>query len=160
MDHPRRSAPDLWAAVSDDAERTAAGYRSAGWEVLELHPETVAPHAPADGPPTLAATVPDGEFAHLRSFVAGEAAAFDTFEAYRASEPDLVSALLAVRAPDRDRVVLVPLYYSPSEATTTVTRARDSQRLRVAVLPETDAGAVVFDQVDADGLFPPEEGAD
>lgn len=100
-----------WDDLIGDMEATAAEFRAAGWEVLELHPADVTvvtePYRGFD------VLVPDDEFERLREWV--QAATFPDHDVYRA-EAGIVFLLAVMQAPDAERAVCCPLYYERGEA--------------------------------------------
>jgi len=158
MDHPLAGATAAWQAVVDDMEATAAEYRESGWTVVEVHPGDVTPlppvHDPSvgDGRVGLDVVVSGDEFRDLQERV--ESVSFDSFEAYRAEQGDLVLALLVMQATEAKLAVLVPLYYGVAKARAMLDRAAAKGRLRTFLRPLSDDERVVFEQSDPTPLFP------
>ena len=168
----RSAVRGFWDDVIGDMEATAAEYRDAGWETLELHPGDVTPvpglrggdrtrvgddgraagsDAAADeyGLDVLA---PDDEFAALTDRVEG--ATFDAYDAYRAQRGGVVFLVLAMRAPAAERAVLLPLHYRLDEGREMCRRADAAGEMRVSVRPLSDDRRVTFTQADPSNLLP------
>ncbi len=158
-DHTLSGGLNRWEAVIDDMEATAAEYREEGWEALELHPGdvTALPATPEIETEQvgLDVLVPDNEFEELSSLV--ESADFDEYEVFRAQEGDVVFLVLAMQDPNTERAVLVPLYYTSTDAQYMIPRVRDAGRMQTYVRPLSDEERVVFTQTDPDNLLPVEE---
>lgn len=158
MDHPLAGATAAWQAVVDDMEATAAEYRESGWTVVEVHPGDVTPlppvHDPSvgDGRVGLDVVVSGDEFRDLQERV--ESVTFDSFEAYRAEQGEIVLALLVMQATEAKLAVLVPLYYGVAKARAMLDRAAAKGRLRTFLRPLSDDERVVFEQSDPTPLFP------
>lgn len=95
-----------WDDLVGDMEATAEEYRSAGWEVLELHPGDVT--VVTESNRGFDVLVPDDEFERLRKWVTG--AEFTDHDVYRA-EAGITFLLLVVKDEDAERAVCCPLYY-------------------------------------------------
>ncbi|MEF8779063.1 MAG: hypothetical protein V5A46_00095 [Haloferacaceae archaeon] len=157
----REGFQELWDAVSDDAEETAAEYEAEGWETQRLHVGDVTPLPAADAGSEdpdrigLDVLVPGDEFEELERFVDG--ATFDEYDVYRGGPDGLTLLLLVVRATERRRVVLVPMYYEVSDATAMRSAAEAAGACHTYVRPLSDDRRVVFSHEDPSLFFPPED---
>ncbi len=138
-------------------EATAAEYRDAGWEALELHPGdvTALPTASArveSDRMGLDVLLPGDEFRELEELV--EDAAFDEYDAYRGEEADVVFLVVAMKAPDEGLVVVFPLYYARREANEMLKRVAARGEMRTFLRPLDDSQRVVFSQEEPDNLLP------
>lgn len=95
-----------WDDLVADMEATAAEFREAGWDVLELHPGDVT--VVTESNRGFDVLVPDDEFERLRELV--DAGEFPDHDVYRA-EADITFALLVLKDPDGERAICCPLYY-------------------------------------------------
>ena len=159
--HPLANAREEWERVLEDAEATAAEYRDAGWETLELHPGDVTPLPPAwestpdtdpDGRVGFDVMVPGDEFERLEAVV--EDADFDEYEAYTGRTDEVVFAVVVTRAADAGRAVFLPLYYSISGAGSLIARALEKGAVETTVRPLSDERRVTLTQRDPSPLFP------
>lgn len=125
---PNVRASSGWQAVLDDAEATVAEYREQGWETLLLHPGDSV-FVDSDRRRGVDVVVPDPEFDDLRALV--EAHAFDDVEVFRAEGDGLVYLLVVERAPATEAAVLVPAYYDPVAAGSTLEAVRDEGEVRL-----------------------------
>jgi hypothetical protein len=158
--HPLSGAMDFWEEVVDDMEATAEEYRDAGWETLELHPGdvTALPTAAAAASDMdiertgLDVLLPGDEFEELQSAVEGHE--FTEYDAYRASENDVVFLVIAMKSTDGELAVLFPLYYAVSEAKVMLSRTAERGEMRTFLRPLDDSERVVFSQQEPDNLLP------
>jgi hypothetical protein len=95
-----------WDDLIADMEATAAEFREAGWEPLELHPGDVT--IVTDSHRGFDVLVPDDEFNELAAWV--DQCSFSDHDIYRA-EAGITFTLLVLKAPDAERAVCCPLYY-------------------------------------------------
>jgi hypothetical protein len=162
--HPLSGVMDFWERVVDDMEATAAEYRDAGWEVVELHPGDVTPvPAMLDTVESeqfgLDALVPGGEFETVEGLV--EDADFDAYDAYRAERGGVVFLVVAMLAEEAETAVTIPLYYRTNEAAPMLERAAEAGEMHVFVRPLSDDRRVIFVQDDPEALLPDDgDGAD
>lgn len=96
-----------WEEVIDDMEATAAEYREAGWDVVELHPGDVT--VLDDEQHGFDVLVPDDEFEQLETVVAD--AAFEDTRVFHAEDDGIAFVLTVVLDSDREIAVCCPLYY-------------------------------------------------
>jgi len=158
--HPLGGARDAWEAVIDDMEATAAEYRDAGFETLELHPGDVTvlptPAAAAGNVEVdrlgLDVLLPGNEFEPLQAAVADHE--FDEYDAFRATEGDIVFLVVAMKSVDGSFAVLFPLYYETTEARLMLARVADRGEMRTYLRPLDDSERVVFSQANPDNLLP------
>lgn len=112
-----------WDDMLDDMAATAAEFREAGWEVLELHPGDVT--VVTQRQRGFDVLLPDDEFEDLRAWV--EADEFPDHDVYRA-EAGIVFLLLVLKDPDAERAICCPLYYDDDgEETLRSLAAEDGQ---------------------------------
>ena len=138
-----------WEAVMGDMEATAAEYREAGWETLELHPGDV---TVLDGERYgLDVLVPGDEYERLADVA--EAGTFDSYEVYRASESGIVFALAVLEDPASEQAVCCPVYYERSNADEMARRAHEEGRMYTHIRPLADDEAVTFAYEDPDLFF-------
>lgn len=98
-----------WETVVEEMEETAAQYRTAGWETVELHPGDVTV-VPADHEQFgIVAVAPDDEFDELVARVDGRS--FDSYETFRGETEEMVFLLVVVESDDGDVAVFLPAYY-------------------------------------------------
>ena len=158
--HTLQGRRDSWEAVVDDMAATAAEYRDDGFETLELHPGDV---TPLPTPSALAGDaevdrvgldllLPGNEFGDLQAVVADHE--FEAYDAYRASEGNVVFAVIAMRSVDDGFVVLFPLYYDATDAKVTLAHSAERGELRTFLRPLDDSERVVFSQSEPDNLLP------
>ena len=102
-----------WNDLVDDMETTAAEFREAGWETLELHPGDVTVVTRSNR--GFDVLVPDDEFERLREWVAD--ADFADHDVYRA-EAGITFLMVVLKAPDAERAICCPLYYGDDDADT------------------------------------------
>ena len=168
--HPLAGLRDFWDDVMADMEATAEEYREAGWSVTELHPGDVTPL------PTAAAAeaddagavdrlgfdvlLPGDEFEAVETLVEASEGAFDEYDAYRASEGDVVFLVVAMRAEAAGEAVVFPLYYDESEAGPLLSLATETGALHTYLRPLDDSSRVVFTHRDPDPLLPEGRTAD
>ncbi len=156
--HPLASAREEWERVLEDAATTAAEYRDAGWETLELHPGDVTPDPPAwepnpdGGRVGFDVLVPDDEFERLEAAVAD--ADFTEYEAYTGRTGEVVFAVVVMRAEDAGRAVFLPLYYAIPQVEALVPRALEAGAVETEVRPLSDERRVTLTQSDPSPLFP------
>lgn len=155
--HPLAGVEGFWDDVMADMEATAAEYRDAGWDVLELHPGDVTPlpTASADAEADrvgLDVLLPGDEFTAVEGRVGG--ATFDEYDAYRAEEGGVVFLVLAMKAAEAGEAVVFPLYYARSEAETMLRRVAERGEMRTFLRPLDDARRVVFSQREPGSLLP------
>lgn len=158
--HPLTGVTEFWEEVIDDMEATAAEYRDAGWETLELHPGdvTALPTAATAASEVevdrtgLDVLLPGDEFDALQSGVEGHE--FDEYDAYRASEDEVVFLVVAMKSTDGELAVLFPLYYAVSEAKVMLSRTAEGGEMRTFLRPLDDSDRVVFSQEEPDNLLP------
>ena len=155
--HPLAGVEEFWERAVDDMETTAAEYRDAGWEVLELHPGdvTALPTASADDESDrvgLDVLIPNDEFDALEARVAD--ATFDGYDAYRAEAGDVVFLVVAMKAEEAGAAVVFPVYYARSEAGTMLRRAAERGEMRTYLRPLEDDRRVVFSQREPANLLP------
>lgn len=96
-----------WDDLIADMERTATEFREAGWEVLELHPGDVT--VVTEDECGFDVLVPDDEFAELEEWVATDD--FPDHDVYHAMA-GITFLMVVLKAPDAERAVCCPLYYS------------------------------------------------
>lgn len=163
--HPLADRREEWERVLEDAAATAAEYRDAGWETLELHPGDVTPLPPAwepnpdpDGRVGFDVLVPDDEFERLEAAV--EDATFDEYEAYTARAGDVVFAVVVTSAEEAGTAVFLPLYYSIPRAEALIPRALEAGVVEASVRPLSDERRVTLTQRDPSPLFPTADGSD
>jgi hypothetical protein len=158
--HPLTGVTDFWEEVIDDMEATAAEYREAGWETLELHPGdvTALPTAATAASEVevertgLDVLLPGDEFDELQSGVEGHE--FAEYDAYRASENDVVFLVVVMKSTGGGLAVLFPLYYAVSEAKVMLSRIAEQGEMRTFLRPLDDSERIVFSQEDPDNLLP------
>ncbi|QLG60773.1 DUF7529 family protein [Halorarum salinum] len=155
--HPLTGVQDLWEDVIEDMEATAAEYREAGWEALELHPGdvTALPTASAATESDrlgLDVLLPGDEFRELEELMEGTS--FDEYDAYRAEEGGVVFLVVAMKAPEAGLVVVLPLYYAVREAEEMLDRVAARGEMRTFLRPLDDSRRVVFSQDEPDNLLP------
>ncbi|WP_254536798.1 DUF7529 family protein [Halomarina litorea] len=148
-DHPLAGATDRWEQTIDDMAVTAADYREAGYEVLELHPGDVTVRD--DG--GFDVLLPDDEFADLEDLV-GDAALSKT-EVYFATDGGVAFVLTVVAAPDDGVAVCCPLYYDLSNVGGVA--GREVITLYARPLADDRSVAVQFDDP---SLFVPRSGGE
>jgi hypothetical protein len=95
-----------WDDLVADMAATAAEFREAGWEVLELHPGDVT--VVTESNRGFDVLVPDDEFERLREWV--DAGDFSDHDVYRA-EAGITFLLLVAKDESAERAVCCPLYY-------------------------------------------------
>lgn len=158
--HPLAGVQEFWDDVMDDMAATAEEYREAGWETLELHPGdvTALPTTSAAASEVdvdrlgLDVLVPGDEFETLQETVAE--ADFEEYDAYRASQGDVVFLVVAMKSADAGVAVLFPLYYAVSEAKVMLSRVGERGEMRTYFRPLDDSERVVFSQSDPENLLP------
>jgi hypothetical protein len=169
--HPLSGVTALWDETIADMEATAAEFREAGWETVELHPGAVT-QLPAgetedgylDARVGLDVLVPGNEFEAVTDAVGGidaeddqeTAVSYDEYEAFRAQANDVVFLVVVMKSPETERAVLVPVYYDVQDADETLTRVREREEMRLFVRPLDDSERVVFTQQEPDALLPEE----
>lgn len=147
--NPFERVAGSWDAVMADLEATAAAYREAGWEALELHPgDAVA----VSEYPGLDVLVPDEEFDRLEELAAE--GSFESYEVYRSDDSGIVFLLVAVEDAARERAVCCPAYYDPTRAEDLGERARAAGEFAVHVRPLADDRGVTFTCEDPLLFFP------
>lgn len=98
---------DYWEEVIDDMEVTAAEYREAGWDAVELHPGDV---AVLDGEQHgFDVLVPDDEFDQLLAAVSETT--FDDTDVYRAEQDGFAFVLAVIFDDSSEIAICCPLYY-------------------------------------------------
>lgn len=112
-----------WQAVLDDAEATADEYRERGWTALVVHPGD-AVMVDSERRRGLDVVVPDPEYDEVASLVAAHE--FDDVAVFRAEDDGLVYLLVVERATAAAVAVLVPGYYDPGAAGSTLSAIRDA----------------------------------
>jgi hypothetical protein len=138
-----------WEAVIEDMEATAAEYREAGWEVLELHPGDV---TVLDGDRYgLDVLVPGNEYERLTDLAA--TGTFDSYEVYRADESGIAFVLAVLEDPAGEQAVCCPAYYETSEADGMARRADAEGRMYTHIRPLANDEAVTFAYEDPDLFF-------
>lgn len=101
-----------WDDVLADMEHTAAEYRDAGWEVVELHPGDVT--TVSGNPFGFDVVVPGEEFeAVTRAVEAGE---FTEDELYRNDAAGIAYVLAILQDPARKLAICCPIYYELDDA--------------------------------------------
>jgi hypothetical protein len=148
VDHPLAGATEHWEAMLEDAAATAEGYRERGWTALELRPGDVTVDPDLPGFTVLLA---DNEFADLADLL-GESGV-DDYRVYRGSAAGVTFAVVAVEDAARERVALVPLYYTHAELPALRSAAEAAGRLatRLRTLDRTE---LVVEHEDPDPFFP------
>ena len=165
--HPLSGLTELWEDTIADMEATAAEFRDAGWETVELHPGAVTPlpagetnEGYADERVGLDVLVPGNEFDAVKQAVGGldgeegTAVSYDEYEAFRAEADSVVFVVVAMKSEEAGTTVLIPLYYKLDEADETVRRVSERDEMRLFVRPLDDSERVVFSQQSPDGLLP------
>ena len=158
--HTLEGRHDAWEAVVDDMAATAAEYRADGFETLELHPGdvTVLPTQSVLAGDVdvdrvgLDLLLPGNEFGDLQAVVADHE--FEAYDAYRASEGNVVFAVVAMRSVDGEFAVLFPLYYDATDAKVMLAHSVERGELRTFLRPLDDSERVVFSQSEPDNLLP------
>lgn len=157
--HPLQGMTDLWQDTIDDMEATAAEFREAGWETVELHPGAVTPlprletdDGFEDDRTGFDVLVPGNEFSETQAAVDG--AEFAEYEAYNAQTNGVVFAVVVMKADAAQRAVLIPIYYRVDEAEETVERIDAAGESRLYVRPLDDSERVLFTQSAPDALLP------
>jgi hypothetical protein len=158
--HPLTGVREFWEQVVDDMAATAEEYREAGWETLELHPGdvTALPTAATAASDVeidrvgLDVLLPGDEFDELQSVVADHE--FDSYDAYRASEGNVVFLVIAMKSADGSAAVLFPLYYDTTDAKVMLSRVAEREEMRTFLRPLDDSERVVFSQSEPDNLLP------
>ena len=140
----------VWEEVIADMGATAAEYREADWEVLELHPGDV---TALDGERYgLDVLVPGDEFEELETLAAETT--FESYEVYRAEHEGMTFALVVLESPDSERAVCCPTYYE-RDSGELGRRAHEEGLMHTHIRPLSDDRAVTFSYEDP-GLFFPE----
>ncbi|MFC7175820.1 DUF7529 family protein [Halosegnis marinus] len=113
-----------WDDLLDDMAATAAEFREAGWDVLELHPGDVT--VVTERQRGFDVLLPDDEFERLHKWV--EADEFPDHDVYRA-ESGIAFLLVVLKDSDAERAVCCPLYYGDDGAETLRTLAAEDGEL-------------------------------
>ena len=156
--HPLSGATELWEAVIDDMEATAAEYEADGWETVTCHPGDVVPlptrTALLNGVDVdrvgLDVLVPGNEFETLT--VAVEDETFAEYDAFRAENGPVVFLVIAMKG--ESVVVLFPVYYDTQQAEIMLKRVAERGELRTYLRPLDDSERVVFSQSEPERLLP------
>lgn len=99
-----------WDDLVADMAATAAEFRNAGWEVLELHPGDVT--VVTESNRGFDVLVPDDEFEQLREWVNRDE--FPDHDVYTA-EAGITFLLLVAKDESAERAVCCPLYYDEDD---------------------------------------------
>lgn len=142
-----------WDDLVSDVEATAAEFREAGWEVLELHTgDATVTSVERFG---LDCLVPDDEFERLAEWV--ESGTFDEYDVYRA-EAGLVFLLVVMRDETDRRAVLCPAYYEFDDVGTLAEGARELGTVPLYVR-RLSGETVTFTLEEPELLLPDSDGA-
>ena len=166
--HPLAGITEFWDDVMADMEATAAEYREAGWDVLELHPGDVTPLPNAGTAVSdvegdrrgFDVLLPGDEFAAAQDLVEESDADFDEYDAYRAQQSNVVFLVVVMKAESAGEAVAFPLYYDDQQAGPLLDRAAAAGELRTYLRPLDDSERVVFSHHDPEPLFPADRGDD
>lgn len=132
---------DYWEAVIDDMEVTAAEYREAGWDVVELHPGDV---AVLDGEQHgFDVLVPDDEFEQLQATVSETV--LDDTEIYRAEQGGFAFVLAVIFDDSSEIAICCPLYYDIQRAIDLRDGQSDQIATRIRTLSSDQAITISHD---------------
>jgi len=157
-DTPLPHVAPFWNDVIADMEATAAEYREAGWETLELHPGDVAVLSPEQDDPEygLDVLVAGNEFDELEALVE-EGVSFDAYEVYRASESGFVLLVVAMQDEERQVAVFYPAYYQAEAAAEMLETAREAETMYSHLRTLSEGRRVTVTHEDPDPFFPEAE---
>lgn len=139
-----------WEAVMEDMSATAAGYREAGFSVLELHPGDVA--VENDERYGLDVLVPGEEYDELERVAA--ATEFESYEVYHATEAGMTFLLLVLTDPATEQAVCCPAYYDDQAVEALARRSHAEGVMYTHVRPLDDETRVTFTHEEPDLFFP------
>lgn len=151
----RGSAVDrLWEEFMGDVGATAAEYREAGWETIEIHPGDVAPLLPSAERYGLDVLVPDSEADAVAEAFHADDANFESCEVYSAVAEGTMFTLVVVEDPGRELAVLIPTYYDIAIAEPVIEAAEERGQMQVHVRDLDEDHVLTFVQDDP-SLFRP-----
>jgi hypothetical protein len=139
-----------WEDVIDDMEATAAEYREAGWDVVELHPGDVT--VLDDEQHGFDVLVPDDEFEQLETVVAD--AAFEDTKVFHAEDDGIAFVLTVVLDSDREIAVCCPLYYDLQDVNDLREQADRAGQLDAYVRTLSNDRSITISHGDPELFFP------
>lgn len=153
-----RNPTEFWDRVVGEAESVAASYREAGWDATALHPGETTPVPAMGGGGAdeygLSVLVPPGEFETVVEIE--ERTTLGEVDIRLVGRGETVSLVVAFRASDAGRAVVVPAYYGRGEAAPMLDRASAAGEMRVLVRSPDD-GPVVLRHDDPGAWTPGEK---
>ncbi|WP_332897809.1 DUF7529 family protein [Haladaptatus sp. CMSO5] len=145
-----------WDAVLADMEATAEEYRENGWEVIEVHPgDSVA--IADDVRYGIDLIVPSSEFEAIAAWMDNEAAAFESYEVFRAGNDDIIYLLLVIRDEAAKRAICIPSYYDVRTGGDMISRAREEGVVYTHVRRLSTDRIITFTHEQAGMLLPQRE---
>jgi hypothetical protein len=147
--NPFEQVVGYWEEVIGDMEATAAEYREAGWDIVELHPGDVVV-LDNGGFDIL---VPDDEFGQLTELV--DSATLDDTKVFHAEDEGIAFVLTVVLDSEREVGVCCPLYYDLQNVDDLRKQADREDRIDMYVRTLSNDRTVTISHDDP-GLFFPE----
>lgn len=145
-----------WDQLLDDASAQQSDYEAEGWDATVLHTADVTPLDGSEGDRVgLSVLVPDDEFEHLSSILAGTSV--ERYEMYRTTVTGYLAFVLAIETAD-ETAVLCPGYYALDDDSTQALfeQAVDAGELTVYVR-RLDDTSVEVTLSEPELLAPPED---
>lgn len=147
--NPFSKVVDAWEAVVADMERTAAEYRDAGWDVVELHPGDV--ETVTGTPFGFDVVVPGEEFEAVASVV--DTCEFTQDEVFRNDSGGVAYALVVVKDSDHEQAVCCPVYYELENAEDLIEDTKRAGVMYTHVRPLSRDQEVTFTHDDPERFF-------
>lgn len=147
--NPFSKVVGVWDDVLADMERTAAEYRDAGWEVVELHPGDV--ETVSGNPFGFDVVVPTDEFEEAARAV--ETSEFTEDELFRNDASGVAYVLAVMKDPDRKQAVCCPIYYELDDAQDLIEDAKRAGVMYTHVRPLQRDREVTFTHDEPERFF-------
>lgn len=148
--NPFSEVVGYWEEVISDMEATAAEYREAGWDVVELHPGDVT--VLDDEQYGFDILVPDDEFDQLETVVAD--AAFEDTKMFHAEDDGIAFVLTVILDSDRGIAVCCPFYYDLQSVGDLRQQADREDQLDAYIRTLSNDRSITISHDDPDLFFP------
>lgn len=153
--NPFQQVVGYWEEVMEDMEITAAEYREAGWDVVELHPGDVA--VLDEEQYGFDVLVPDDEFDQLEAAVSN--ATLNDTEIYRAEQDGFIFVLAVIFDGDNEIAVCCPLYYSSENTIELREQVEQTNQLDTIIRTLSNERAITISHDDPVSFFPEHPGS-